>query len=984
MLKQRKHMRGQSTVELLVLLGISLLALLIIYSLYGQQMQFSATAREASTAKATIERMVTAANSLSISGAGSKTTVLVELPLSLRMENSAIVGNELLLQLRNRTDVVGSADVNFSGDWKREEGVFVKGGYYATLVFDGNAVNIIYDDFELSTQSVSIQAKQNTVSLSSFTLRNTSSTTATFSINPNFSNSPFAVLLLGEGDDNFSLGADEMRTIDYNISTNSSAYGDYSGSFDIIGQLNDGYRDYNITKQVIVSLEVFLDPADVRFYPPSKSYELFSGATQSGAFSLCNFSDSNIPLAWSKDSNADANMVSWFSLPPSDSIGVINDAYGGVCRDFNITISPPAGSVSNNYDANFTVTYNSTLTSTGYLYAKLHNWKSLFFTTQNDFDSNANLSSSRYFKSTSGLGAAIAPSGELDFNSSANYTYNSADYNRDMNLLVAYYKFNDKNSSGYILNSATNLRQGQLAGGMDVNVFGLWDTNAGYFDGSDDYVDLGNSSDLSLTGDFSIFAWVNYKSFATSNYWEHAIVARDEGPGATNKWIFTVTSQTGGTHLEYYNTSIGSNTELNGNLWNVTLGAWNYLGIVKQGNNFTFYRNGMPDGTAVSANALSSTINANVKVGFAESKYFNGSIDELKIYKRALSSSEVAADYNNFLSTTYVSEVKSVSVYSFNSAVLNTDQNYSFGHELDTNDKFFDANLVALWHFDDKNSGGWMLNSATGVRDANFLNGADTNAVGLWDTNAGYFDGVNDYVYTPFNPDSSIGDNKPFTVSIWAYPKNITSNQVSVGCGNWAVSPVQRWFFGVYLGAWDWGLGNTYDIATGVTAMKDAWQHVVWSYDGSKMYMYFNGVPVYSKAYTGIGNYPSLALPLGALNQSGSIVQYYNGYLDEVAIWNRSFSAVEASSLFRKGASRLDLNISSCSDAACASVTGTKQFTSVKHNTALDISSLELGNYLKYSLGFKYLPEFSDNNYTPFKAYSGFAALSDLNISYAD
>ncbi|VVB75366.1 Concanavalin A-like lectin/glucanases superfamily protein [uncultured archaeon] len=867
--------RGQTTVELLLLLGVSLTALLIVYSLYGQQIQYSTSAKEIATAKSTIERMVTAANSLSISGAGSRTIVLVELPTSLRMDDSGIYGNELVLKLRNRTDIVGMADVNFSGTWKRNGNSFVKGGYYATLVFDGNAVNIIYDDFDLSTESISIQTKQSTISQSSFTIRNNSSKTAYFTVASDFSNSPYAVISLGTGDNSFSLGEGEMRLIDINLETNSSAYGNYSGAIDIEAQLNDNYRDYNISKQVVVSAEVS---------------------------------------------------------------------------------TAPSGEVT---------------------------WESLFFTTQNDFSANANISLSKYFKTTPNFGISFIPSGELDWNANANYTYLSSDYNRDMNGLVGYWKFNDKNSGGYILNSATGLRDGQLMGGADVNGVGLWDTNSGYFDGTNDYADLGNDSRLNLTGDFSIFAWVNYSSFATSNYWEHAIIARDVGGGSQNKWIFTVTSQTGGTHFEYYNTTTGTNTELNGNLWTVSLGAWNYLGITKQGSTFTFYRNGQSDGTAVSANALAASIATNTKVGFAESRYFNGTIDDASIWNRALSASEIAADYNNFLSVKYISSQKYMRPsHSLNSLIVGKDQNFSYGYELDSNDKFFDANLLALWHFNDKNSDGFVLNSATGLRDGNLAGGADVNAAGLWDTNAGYFDGVNDYLYTTFNPNSNIGDNNPFSVSFWAYPKNKLSNLVTVGCGNWNVSPVQRWFVGQYTGNWYWGLGNTYDTATGVSVDTNTWQHIVWVYDGSKNYIYKNGVLTYTKTYTGIGNYPDMVSPLGAINQNGGFVQDFNGLLDDVAIWNRALSSSDVSGLFRKGISRLDLNISSCSDSACATVVGTKQISGAKHGAEIDISSLALSDYLKYSVGFNFLSQFADNNYTPYKAAAGFPAFSDFNLSY--
>ncbi|MEI7961661.1 MAG: hypothetical protein WCI04_04980, partial [archaeon] len=164
--------RGQTTIELLVLISISLVALVIIYSLYSGAIDSSSVARESSTAQGTITRMVDAANTLYISGAGSKSRVFIDIPESLLMDESGVFGRAILLKLSNGTELIGTADVSFSGSFKVQNQEYATSGYYATLYFDGNVVNIYYDDFELSNESLSYLASSNTTVQGYFNVRN--------------------------------------------------------------------------------------------------------------------------------------------------------------------------------------------------------------------------------------------------------------------------------------------------------------------------------------------------------------------------------------------------------------------------------------------------------------------------------------------------------------------------------------------------------------------------------------------------------------------------------------------------------------------------------------------------------------------------------------------------------------------------------------------------------------------------------------------
>lgn len=347
--------RGQTTIELFLLLAVSLVALSIIYSLYSDQIFASSQAREVATSRATISRLVDSANSLAISGAGSKDRVLVDLPLTLKMNFSIIRGSTLVLRLHDGTDVIGSADVNFSGDWKKQNGIYLTGAYYATLVFDGNSVNIYYDDFDLSNESISMQARQGSVVQGSFGIRNNSSRTANFTLTPNYSHGSFAVLSLDPALTSFFLDSGESKTIDFNIALSGASSGNYAGVIGVLGRLNDGASDFNISKQVVVSVESFLSISQVLIYPSLTPFSSSGGSLVGKSFSVCNSGASLSTISWSRRSNADANMLSWFNFPPADASGQITIVAGGSCRNFDLNFSVPPAALGA-YDANITAT----------------------------------------------------------------------------------------------------------------------------------------------------------------------------------------------------------------------------------------------------------------------------------------------------------------------------------------------------------------------------------------------------------------------------------------------------------------------------------------------------------------------------------------------------------------------------------------------------------------------------------------------------
>lgn len=157
-------------------------------------------------------------------------------------------------------------------------------------------------------------------------------------------------------------------------------------------------------------------------------------------------------------------------------------------------------------------------------------------------------------------------------------------------------------------------------------------------DGIDDSIQV---QDQSLwffgTNDFTIDLWVNFRSLKTDN----PLVSNDEGGGSTNKWIFWVTSNNLNFHI---NTSTGDTSGVSAP-FTPLLDTWYHVAVTKSGSVYTFYVNGSPIGSATNAQPIPDA-NAPLTIGKAESFHTDGLIDEVEIFSRAISSSEIEAIFN--------------------------------------------------------------------------------------------------------------------------------------------------------------------------------------------------------------------------------------------------------------------------------------------------------------------------------------------------
>jgi hypothetical protein len=166
------------------------------------------------------------------------------------------------------------------------------------------------------------------------------------------------------------------------------------------------------------------------------------------------------------------------------------------------------------------------------------------------------------------------------------------------------------------------------------------------FDGSTGYVEFPNSSRLGFTGPFSVEAWVNYTALPGTQ----GINIAAKGPDCqcVQDWALNI-SQNG---------KLKPHAQING-VWKnfecgtvLSAGVWYHVAMVYDGHTLSGYVNGRLDGSLSATGPVSSSVNS-LRIGAyaplngSDSKcFFDGQIDELSLYNRALSSTEIQSIYN--------------------------------------------------------------------------------------------------------------------------------------------------------------------------------------------------------------------------------------------------------------------------------------------------------------------------------------------------
>ena len=364
------------------------------------------------------------------------------------------------------------------------------------------------------------------------------------------------------------------------------------------------------------------------------------------------------------------------------------------------------------------------------------------------------------------------------------------------------------------------------------------------FNGTNQYISIPDQNSIDLSGNFTIEGWI-YPTGAGSSATEGGIIINKENS-------YEIARFADGT-LQYALSANGTGSDW---AWVNTgmvapLNTWTHLALVKSGTTVTFYLNASTPGTYPSNPA---TLTANTQqlwlaARIAGSQFFNGAIEELRIWNTSRTQAEIKANaFNRNLS---------------NSA----------------------TGLVAYYRMNE-GSGTTTVNSAasTGI-DGTLINGpAWTASPVQFGTNALSFDGADDNITVP--DDNTLDISAAITLEAWCYAtKNSGIQNVISKSSN---SANNGYIFPRTDNGWS-SVIIYFHIAGGFRTLSapypslNAWHHLAATYDGASIKLYINGALAASMAQTGAITTNGNPLALG--NQTG-FSEYFGGYADEMRVWN--------------------------------------------------------------------------------------------------
>jgi len=206
--------------------------------------------------------------------------------------------------------------------------------------------------------------------------------------------------------------------------------------------------------------------------------------------------------------------------------------------------------------------------------------------------------------------------------------------------LVAYYPFNGdandysgKNNNPSVVNNVTSTadRFGQINGAF-------------LFNGSSSYIQYPNQTwlNVDMTKGFTVATWFRIDALG-SDYFD--LIDKSHGAGDSTGW--TVQGHNQDFNPRYIGFGIGYGGGGSANFQGVKVqapdtGQWHLLAVTFVNNNFAMYL----DGSLVDSNVVVGTVANNTRdlfIGkhYSVGRYFNGAQDDIRIYERALSASDV-------------------------------------------------------------------------------------------------------------------------------------------------------------------------------------------------------------------------------------------------------------------------------------------------------------------------------------------------------
>jgi len=370
------------------------------------------------------------------------------------------------------------------------------------------------------------------------------------------------------------------------------------------------------------------------------------------------------------------------------------------------------------------------------------------------------------------------------------------------------------------------------------------------FDGISDNLSIPDHEDWDFeSGNFTIDLWVRFNTVSIN---QGFIMSDDYSNGFEFYW----TPTTGATLWVRGQTGFSQGSAAG---W--AINTWYHVALVRNGNNWNIYRDGVSIASTTNSYAMPNT-STPIFIGSGNNtgEFLNGYIDEFRITKG--------------------------------------EARWTSNFPVPTSPYTSDSNTKLLLHMNGDVSGGAHVVTSNGNPQ---LNAATTKFDG-----AMYFDGSGDYLTAPDHEDWTLGSDS-FTFDWWffvgdlicpdgayrffeVHPQGTGVSAISI-----SVNAAGKVGMSVSSNGSSWEVPPGGESAGGTIVANSKWYHVALVRDGSNWDIYVDGTSVHSATYAGsLFNGSGDGIQIGRSSYSSGS-NYFKGYIDEfrfsnTARWTTDFT----------------------------------------------------------------------------------------------
>ncbi|MDD2767061.1 MAG: LamG domain-containing protein [Candidatus Moranbacteria bacterium] len=303
---------------------------------------------------------------------------------------------------------------------------------------------------------------------------------------------------------------------------------------------------------------------------------------------------------------------------------------------------------------------------------------------------------------------------------------------------------------------------------------------------------------------------------------------------------------------------------------------WHHYVGLRSGNDIYLFVDGVLNSTTTVSGSVSSSYLFHVGSDSNPDRNTNALIDDVRVYNRALSVTEIANLYDLGQSDKVNSSIS---------------QSQGTGR--------LDSGLAGYWKMDD-NTGTSATDSSTNGNTGTLTNGP-TWTTGQIGGGLNFAAASNQYINAGNNTSLKF-TNGPYTLSAWVKLNSIPTNGTNTVVITKLGTSNDYYYFGishnnsVIAPFWRPGSGASMHLGTGAM-VTDQWYHIVVTFNKPDYVMYINGAMNISGTDT---------VPGGFVNGDGNFyigsnagIGFFDGSIDEVRVYNRTLSADEVSELYR-------------------------------------------------------------------------------------